>query len=104
MANFSMNLRSVVSPAQGGNSFDLRQPSNRPASSTSTSPVSKHSPAHAVYGKKKSRAIEDAIGHELKMNEPAVVGHTREKFGAKRAAKQKVAILLSKARKRGAKV
>lgn len=49
------------------------------------------------------RRIE-AVGHELKVNEPAIVGHTREKFGAKRAEAQRTAILLSKARKAGVRI
>lgn len=44
------------------------------------------------------------IGHELKVNEPAIVGKTRKKYGAKRAAAQKKAILLAKARKAGARI
>jgi len=45
-----------------------------------------------------------AIGEELKSNPPAIVNATRRKFGAARAAKQKTAILLSKARKAGVKI
>lgn len=40
-------------------------------------------------------------GHELKVNPPRVLAKTRRKFGKKRAAKQRVAIMLSKARKGG---
>lgn len=50
---------------------------------------------------------KDAIGaafHEVYTDEPSIVGKTREKFGAERAKKQKVAIALSKARKAGAKI
>lgn len=36
---------------------------------------------------------------EVSKNEPKIVAHTRAKFGAKDAQKQKVAIALSKARK-----
>lgn len=46
----------------------------------------------------KASAIEKA-GHEIKENPPAVVKHTERKFGKKRARKQKIAIMLSKARK-----
>lgn len=46
----------------------------------------------------------DAIGKELKSNPPAIVNSTRRKFGAARADKQRVAILLSKARKAGVKI
>lgn len=50
------------------------------------------------------RKTLQSIGHELKVNEPSIVGHTRRKYGAARAGKQKTAILLSKARKAGAHV
>ncbi|HZM78491.1 MAG TPA: hypothetical protein VFC19_22420 [Candidatus Limnocylindrales bacterium] len=43
------------------------------------------------------------IGHELKQNPPRVLGKTARKFGRARAEKQRVAILLSKARRAGAK-
>jgi len=46
----------------------------------------------------------EAIGHELKVSPPAIINSTRRKFGAARAAKQKTAILLSKARKAGVKI
>ncbi len=46
----------------------------------------------------------EAIGHELKVNPPAIVNATRRKFGAARAQKQNTAILLSKARKAGVKL
>lgn len=52
----------------------------------------------------KSRDILESVGHELKENEPAIVGHTRKKFGAERAQRQERAILLNKARKRGASI
>lgn len=44
------------------------------------------------------------IGHELKENPPAILAHTRKKFGAKRAEAQRQAILLEKARRAGARV
>lgn len=50
------------------------------------------------------RSITAAAFHEVKHNEPKVVAHTRKKFGATDAAKQKVAIALSKARKAGASI
>lgn len=53
--------------------------------------------------KVKQRKQLHAIGHELKHNEPRIVGHTRGKFGCEVAKKQKVAILLSKARRSGVK-
>jgi len=49
-------------------------------------------------------AILEKVGHELKVNEPGIVGHTRRKFGASRAKAQKTAILLNKARKAGARI
>lgn len=52
----------------------------------------------------KTTAILDAVGKELKQNEPKVVGMTREKFGPTRALAQKRAILLSKARRAGARI
>lgn len=52
----------------------------------------------------KRRAILESVGHELKANPPKILSHTRKKFGAKDAEKQRVAILLNKARKRGANI
>jgi hypothetical protein len=46
----------------------------------------------------------EAIGHELKVNPPAILNATRRKFGAQRAESQRRAILLSKAQKAGVKV
>jgi len=51
-----------------------------------------------------SEQILHTIGQELKDNPPDILAHTRRKFGARRAAKQKTAILLSKARRAGADV
>lgn len=51
-----------------------------------------------------SQEIIEGAGHEMKVNPPKILAHTAEKFGAKRAEKQRVAILLSKSRKRGAKI
>ncbi len=48
--------------------------------------------------------IIEGAGHEMKENPPKILAHTRAKFGAKRAGKQRIAILLSKARRRGAKI
>ncbi len=42
------------------------------------------------------------VGGELKDNPPSILEKTRRKKGVKRAEAQRVAILLSKARKRGA--
>ena len=52
----------------------------------------------------KKRAILQSVGHELKTDPPRILSHTRKKFGAKQADKQRVAILLNKARKRGANI
>ena len=50
------------------------------------------------------KSITAEAFHEVKHNEPKIVGHTRRKFGASDAAKQRVAIALSKARKAGASI
>ena len=49
-------------------------------------------------------AILERVGHELKTNPPKQLARTARKFGAKDAGKQRVAILLSKARKAGASI
>lgn len=46
----------------------------------------------------------ESIGHEMKVNPPAILAATRRKFGAERAEAQRKAILLSKARKAGANI
>jgi hypothetical protein len=51
-----------------------------------------------------SREALEAAGHELKHNPPKILAKTRRKKGKKAANKQRVAILLSKARRAGAKV
>lgn len=51
----------------------------------------------------KSKAILKKSFHEVFEKEPKVVANTRAKKGEKAAAKQKVAIALSKARKSGAR-
>lgn len=51
----------------------------------------------------KRTKVEQAF-HEVNTNEPGIVAHTRQKYGSRRAAKQKVAIALAKARRAGAKV
>lgn len=45
-------------------------------------------------------SIEEA-GHELKKNPPAQLEKTAKKFGKKRAKKQKIAMMLNKARSEG---
>ena len=54
--------------------------------------------------KTRTQKILQSVGHELKENEPRIVKHTRRKYGPKRAREQKTAILLKKARKRGARI
>ena len=50
-----------------------------------------------------ARILEN-VGKELKNNPPSILERTRRKSGAKAAGKQRVAILLNKARKRGARI
>ena len=52
----------------------------------------------------RSARILQGIGEELKNNPPAILEKTRRKKGKKRAESQRIAILLSKARKQGARV
>lgn len=44
------------------------------------------------------------VGRELKENPPAILAKTRREGGGKAAEKQRVAILLDKARRRGARI
>ena len=53
---------------------------------------------------KYSATMMESIGHEMKVNPPKILAKTRKRSGVKRAEKQRVAILLSKARRRGVKV
>ena len=53
-------------------------------------------------GKKKK--ILQSVGKELKNNPPRILAKTAKKKGKAAANKQRVAILLSKARKAGAKI
>ncbi len=48
--------------------------------------------------------ILESVGRELKNNPPSILRKTRRGKGAKAAEKQRVAILLNKARKRGARI
>ena len=43
-------------------------------------------------------------GHEMKMSPPKILAKTRRKGGALAANKQRIAIMLSKARQAGAKI
>jgi len=52
----------------------------------------------------KTKKILKSVGRELKRNEPKVVAKTRRKKGNAAAKRQKTAILLSKARRRGARI
>ena len=54
--------------------------------------------------KSKTQKILKSVGKELKQNPPKVLAKTAAKKGAAQAQKQKTAILLSKARKAGAKI
>lgn len=45
-----------------------------------------------------------AIADEMKANPPSILRATRRKFGVERSEKQRVAILLSKARQAGVKI
>ena len=55
-----------------------------------------NAPKFKSYPKRES--IERA-GHEMKSNPPAQLAKTKKKFGKKKARAQKIAIMLSKARK-----
>jgi hypothetical protein len=48
-------------------------------------------------------ALEKA-GHEIKVNPPKILARTAAKYGPERARKQRIAIMLSKARKSGASI
>jgi len=54
--------------------------------------------------KTKTKKILESVGKEIKKNPPKILAHTARKFGKADAKKQRVAILLNKARKRGAKI
>jgi hypothetical protein len=53
---------------------------------------------------KQDRRILQEVGHELKTRTPRVLAKTRRKKGAKASERQRKAILLSKARSKGAGV
>ena len=53
---------------------------------------------------KSDNGAVSAAFQEVNANVPGVVKSTARKFGPERARKQKVAIALSKARKRGARI
>ncbi len=64
----------------------------------------KHDKHKKPKGMSHSAMVVEGVGHEMKVNPPKILAHTREKFGANRAEKQRVAILLNKSRRRGAKI
>ena len=53
---------------------------------------------------RKTRGILKNVGHELKHNPPKILAKTRRKKGKAAAERQRKAILLNKARKRGARI
>ena len=52
----------------------------------------------------RTKAVMKGVAHEMKKNPPKILAHTRSKFGAKRSEEQRVAIMMNKARKRGASI
>ena len=52
----------------------------------------------------KSNQILATVGNEMKERPPKILASTEAKFGPKRAEKQRVAILLNKSRKMGARL
>lgn len=53
---------------------------------------------------KNTKTILKSVGKELKQNPPSILAKTAKKKGKTQANKQRVAILLSKARKAGARI
>ncbi len=51
-----------------------------------------------------NEGVLNQAGTEIKNNPPAILGKTAAKYGPGRASRQRVAILLSKARKAGASI
>ena len=51
-----------------------------------------------------TQTILHEVGLEMKANPPKIVMHTRAKYGKEAAEKQQVAILLNKARRKGARI
>jgi hypothetical protein len=60
--------------------------------------------SQSVLGKGKTRQLVEAAGKEIKNNPPRVLKKTARKSGAKQAQRQKIAIMLSKARAAGANI
>lgn len=70
-------------------------------------PKQKYSAAKAVLsGSKKSKSAKliQAAGKEIKNNPPSILAKTAKKSGSAQAKRQKVAIMLSKARANGADI
>ena len=61
----------------------------------------KHPASKASAKEHRENSILKKIAREMKKNPPAVLAKTEKKKGKKAAEKQRVAILLSKARKAG---
>ncbi len=57
-----------------------------------------------MAGKSRTARILSSVGDELKENPPKILAKTKRKKGAEAAEDQRVAILLSKARARGANI
>jgi hypothetical protein len=55
-------------------------------------------------GKKKTKKLLEEAGHELKKNPPKVLKQTAKKKGMHQAEKQRIAIMISKARAAGADI
>jgi len=51
-----------------------------------------------------SKGILESVGHEMKVNPPKILAKTASKFGKADAERQRRAILLSKARRAGARI
>lgn len=52
----------------------------------------------------KTHTILEEVGHEMKANPPRILAKTRRKKGPARAEAQRKAIMLGKARRRGANI
>ena len=63
-----------------------------------------HAAKAALGGKNKKARLIEAAGHEMKQNPPKILAKTARKSGVKRANKQRIAIMLSKARAAGANI
>jgi hypothetical protein len=69
------------------------------------SKINKHMAERCGQGTPHNAGVNlEKIGHEIKVNPPKILAHTKRKFGKARAEAQRKAILLEKARKAGAKI